>query len=146
MSRPADSAAHHQEMPQSRNERTILSGDLQHMVIPCPVCNFPLQEPPVDWNYCPCCGTEFGYHDSGRSYEEIRREWLATGAQWWSPVRHPPADWSLWNQIAIFYEPHLASIPPQVNADHVPVHWLEEELIGIGSVRIRLVSEAQVHA
>ena len=33
-------------------------------------------EPPADFNTWPCCGTEFNYHDAGRTFAELRRRWL----------------------------------------------------------------------
>lgn len=61
----------------------------------CPVCGLDLDWPPLDYDICPCCGTEFGYSDSGRSHAELRQIWIAGGMKWfdtsyhvvnWSPV------------------------------------------------------------
>lgn len=53
-----------------------------------------MDETPSAWNYCPCCGTQFGYHDSGRSHSQLRQEWIATGMRWWSPIRLAPKGWN----------------------------------------------------
>ena len=49
----------------------------------CPVCGFnELKEPAYDkfgcssFNICPCCGTEFGYHDSKISHKVLREKWV----------------------------------------------------------------------
>ena len=63
-------------------------------IFPCPICNYPMDETPSAWNYCPCCGTQFGYHDSGRSHSQLRQEWIATGMRWWSPIRLAPKGWN----------------------------------------------------
>lgn len=65
----------------------------------CPVCEFIMDFPPYDFNICPCCGTEFGYSDSGRSYEELRRDWLWHGAQWSSRIQQPPKGWNAISQL-----------------------------------------------
>jgi hypothetical protein len=69
----------------------------------CPVCGFKeLEEPPEDFNICPCCGTEFGYHDVGHSDRELRNAWLKKGGMW-SDVEdnHYPtrANWNAWSQL-----------------------------------------------
>ena len=61
---------------------------------PCPVCGYALDRPARSFNICPSCGTEFGYHDVGRSYDELRILWLQGGAKWWSRNRPAPPDWS----------------------------------------------------
>jgi predicted RNA-binding Zn-ribbon protein involved in translation (DUF1610 family) len=47
---------------------------------PCPVCGFHLEYPPDDFNICPSCGVEFGYETASRSFYDLRREWINTGA------------------------------------------------------------------
>lgn len=66
----------------------------------CPVCGYPnLSEPPYDdygcstFSICPCCGTEFGYDDSGKSYTELRRIWICNGMSWWGKSTLPPDNW-----------------------------------------------------
>ncbi len=65
----------------------------------CPVCGFHLRYPPADFNICPSCGTEFGYSDSGRTYEELRQNWLWHGARWASTVEKPPRNWDALLQL-----------------------------------------------
>jgi len=65
----------------------------------CPVCGFRMNYLPRDFHICPSCGTEFGYDDSGTSYEELRRRWLSTGPAWWSPVDPAPAFWNPHEQL-----------------------------------------------
>ena len=69
-------------------------------LLPCPVCNFLLSEPPEDFTFCPSCGTHFGYHDVGRTYDQIRERWFANGMKWWSPVRPKPKDWNAITQLS----------------------------------------------
>jgi hypothetical protein len=72
----------------------------------CRVCGWLLREPPwgVDgrtplFDYCPCCGVEFGYQDAtpsgARSYRE---RWMARGAPW-NDLTERPSDWSLDAQL-----------------------------------------------
>ncbi len=67
----------------------------------CPVCGYPeLSEPAEDHLICPCCGTHFGYDDFATSHDELRREWLAKGAPWFSRAQHPPQGWDPVRQLA----------------------------------------------
>jgi hypothetical protein len=78
----------------------------------CPVCGYEMDDPPQDYNICPSCGTEFGYHDSGRTYEELRRIWLNSGAPWWSPVDKKPLGWNPYKQLfeaGLGFQPTAAS-------------------------------------
>jgi hypothetical protein len=62
----------------------------------CPVCGFRMRYPPKDWHICPSCGTEFGYEDVGRTYSQLREQWLHSGPKgpaWWSPVDPQPEGW-----------------------------------------------------
>jgi hypothetical protein len=65
----------------------------------CPVCGYELDTQPINHSICPCCGTEFGYQDRGRSYEELRSSWIDRGAQWWSPVDPLPTNWNPSTQL-----------------------------------------------
>ncbi len=58
-----------------------------------------MSNPPQDYHICPSCGTEFGYDDSGGTYEELRRDWLNSGAQWRSPVHKKPEGWNPYDQL-----------------------------------------------
>ena len=72
----------------------------------CRVCGLFLEDPPWGYDektplyeYCPCCGVEFGYQDAtpigARAYRE---EWLAAGAKWDEPTMRP-ASWSASEQL-----------------------------------------------
>jgi len=65
----------------------------------CPVCGYALPYPAADFHICPSCGTEFGYDDSGVTYQELRNRWLSTGPMWWSPVQPTPIDWDPAQQL-----------------------------------------------
>lgn len=66
----------------------------------CPVCGYPdLSDPPQDFEICPSCGTEFGYHDIRRSHKELRRKWIARGAHWQSEVIPRPDEWNALAQL-----------------------------------------------
>ncbi len=73
----------------------------------CPVCGFEgLPNPPYNkagecpsFGICPCCGTQFGYDDCGRSHAELRRAWLQNGAYWYSTATPPPAGWDSVEQL-----------------------------------------------
>lgn len=71
----------------------------------CPVCGF-LGEPPEDHSICPCCGTQFAYHDSGPLpklvyHLKLRRIWVDTGMKWWSKVHNPPIGWDPQAQLRV---------------------------------------------
>jgi hypothetical protein len=51
------------------------------------------------YEFCPCCGVEFGNQDYTReSTREYRDTWLAKGALWDEP-KERPADWDLNQQL-----------------------------------------------
>jgi hypothetical protein len=61
----------------------------------CPVCAYSkLRHAPVDFTICPSCGTEFGYHDSTKTYSDLRTEWIMLGMRWHSRAIPQPADWN----------------------------------------------------
>lgn len=66
---------------------------------PCPVCGYAMRYPATDFHICPSCGTEFGYDDSGTTYDELRSRWLRLGAEWWSPVDEKPLNWNPYLQM-----------------------------------------------
>lgn len=66
----------------------------------CPVCGFGMDEPPANYNICPCCGTEFGYHDRNASIVQLRANWIRDGLRWWSPVDSVPENWDPSIQVA----------------------------------------------
>ncbi len=72
----------------------------------CPVCGFDrLEEAPYDekgcasFEICPCCGTEFGYHDAKTTHEQLRARWSSSGGRWHSKSLTPPKGWSSEKQI-----------------------------------------------
>lgn len=66
----------------------------------CPVCGYAeLIHPPRDYMICPCCGTEFDNDDAYADHAELRQEWVACGASWWSPNAAPPPGWSATEQL-----------------------------------------------
>ncbi len=70
------------------------------MTYQCSVCGYSkLIMPPKDHLICPCCGTQFGYHDSVASHEELRKEWIAAGLRWHSRRTPAPADWNPIEQL-----------------------------------------------
>lgn len=69
----------------------------------CPVCGFSsMPAPPVDYNICPCCGTEFGLDDVESTHAELRMAWLSNGAKWFSDELSPqPTPWNPFVQLAM---------------------------------------------
>jgi hypothetical protein len=85
----------------------------------CPVCGYDLEYPPEDFNICPSCGVEFGYETAGRSFFELRQEWIESGAQWASRVDTPPKNWNPWAQMTfarLIFSPPFAMLNVQVRA------------------------------
>ena len=66
----------------------------------CPVCGYGMEDPPSDFNICPCCGTEFGYHDANTSTNTLRAAWLRAGAKWWSTTDPEPDGWDPYVQVS----------------------------------------------
>ncbi len=67
----------------------------------CPVCGFAeLPESHLDptgsptYSICPCCGVHFGADDVEATHEDLRRAWIAGGAEWWSMNEHAPPGWN----------------------------------------------------
>lgn len=85
----------------------------------CPVCAYDqLNSPPQDYTICPCCGTEFGYHDFTLSYTELRERWLSSGAIWHSRRILPPVGWTAQKQLA-----RAGLLPrPMIFVAGTPVH------------------------
>ena len=64
------------------------------MKLTCAVCGYDkIDEPKLRWSICPCCGTQFGLSDCGRSHEELRATWILNGAIWNSAAAAPVAGW-----------------------------------------------------
>src|SRR6266699_1122275 len=72
----------------------------------CRVCGVRLPVPPwgedgmtPTFDYCPCCGVEFGYGDSSAPAVECwRAKWLSGGAHWAEPDQKP-SDWNPEEQL-----------------------------------------------
>jgi len=83
-------------------------------MITCPVCGYDQLEPPLRWKICPSCGTEFGYSDQGRSYDELRTEWIRAGAQWDSTVVKKPRGWNSVTQLHNIAYPATRADPAMI--------------------------------
>ena len=66
----------------------------------CPVCGYGMGEEPSNFNICPSCGTEFGYHDVNAPISELRANWLRFGAKWWSSADPQPEGWDPYLQVS----------------------------------------------
>lgn len=66
------------------------------MSLTCPVCGYDkINEPKLKWSICPSCGTQFGLSDSGRTWEQLRHDWIYDdGATWQDGYFSPPPYWS----------------------------------------------------
>jgi len=72
----------------------------------CRICGLKQSDPP--WGYdgktptfefCPCCGVEFGYQDCQLSaIIKYRKSWLQSGANWSEPNERAN-NWSLEDQL-----------------------------------------------
>jgi len=90
----------------------------------CPVCGYSeLPRPVQDELICACCGTHFGYHDYGSTYEELRFNWIARGAQWFSRSIRPPNGWDPVKQLAD------ARMLLRVGCDPAPVETNQIDLV-----------------
>ena len=75
----------------------------------CPVCGYPeLVLPPTNHMICPSCGTEFDYDDYEISHDELRQQWIAGGATWWSEATPPPPGWNPIIQLLGVIDPRSA--------------------------------------
>ncbi len=71
------------------------------------MCGLELADPPwgVDgrsplFDYCPCCGVEFGYADATpAAARAFRAKWQTAGAQWSEPEARP-CNWDLEEQLS----------------------------------------------
>ena len=72
----------------------------------CRVCGLRLEDPPwgLDgrsplYEFCPCCGVEFGYQDATRlGAQRHREQWLKDGGNWNDPEAKP-LDWNPAKQL-----------------------------------------------
>ena len=52
------------------------------------------------FEYCPCCGVEWGYPDATpEGARTFRKKWLESGGEWDQPDQRPP-DWVREQQMA----------------------------------------------
>ena len=73
----------------------------------CRVCGLLLESPPWGddgrtplFEYCPCCGVEWGYPDATpEGARSFREKWLQRGGEWDSPDLRP-SDWDRDKQLA----------------------------------------------
>ena len=80
---------------------------LSEELLRCRVCGLRLGEAPWGENgrsptfeYCPCCGVEFGYGDATpAAAQRWREKWLSGGAGWQDPIRQPD-NWSCREQLS----------------------------------------------
>lgn len=63
----------------------------------CPVCNYPCDDTSTG-EICPCCGTEFGYHDANTPHAELRAKWIDGGCVF-RHEREKPAGWDAAKQL-----------------------------------------------
>jgi len=59
-----------------------------------------MEDEPSNFNICPSCGTEFGYHDANVPITTLRAEWLRNGAKWWSATEPEPEGWDPYAQVS----------------------------------------------
>ena len=72
----------------------------------CRVCGLRQSMPPwgrdgqsPTFDYCACCGVEFGYQDSNaEGVRRARARWLEGDAEWAEPDKRPPG-WKLERQL-----------------------------------------------
>jgi hypothetical protein len=89
-------------------------------IFPCPICAYGLPYPAADFNICPSCGVEFGYETAGRSFADLRKEWVASGAHWASPVVPEPVSWNPWLQLIQGGFSYAIRFPVQVKTASQP--------------------------
>ena len=73
----------------------------------CRICGLYIEDKPwgedgncPTYEYCPCCGVEFGYQDyTIESAINYRKQWIANGSKW-ADLKEKPENWSLEEQIS----------------------------------------------
>lgn len=89
----------------------------------CPVCGYEkLEDPPMNFTICPCCGTEFDYDDYRTSFALLRTRWITRGCRWFSNAEPAPADWDANRQLlnlAFARKPEVISDPRRRTTDVV---------------------------
>lgn len=105
----------------------------------CPVCFYPdLPYPPADYNICPCCGTEFGNDDAHLTHRQLRRAWVAGGANWF--FGRAPDDWNPWSQLMLAQAYELLPQADSAFVTHATYAPSEEDLLGLGDFRVKTVT------
>lgn len=96
----------------------------------CPVCAYNnLVSPPKDHSICPCCGTEFGYDDHSKSWDELRTGWINGGARWFSDSTQKPDKWDPFEQLfegislSTIAKDEIVLIPTETFG---PIVWFED--------------------
>ncbi len=75
------------------------------------------------FNFCACCGCEFGYDDT--SPDEVRRrqgKWIATGATWFDPKKRP-GDWTIEDQLSKVPRFYFRVLPGLPGTGELPVRF-----------------------
>ena len=72
-----------------------------------------MDEPPIDHAICACCGTQFGYDDTTKTYQRLRNEWLSRGGYWFDPddEAYPKSGWNAWDQLDLAGFKYLVQRP-----------------------------------
>lgn len=66
----------------------------------CLVCGYPdMNNPPADYEICPCCGTEFGLDDQFYTHKELREKWIGNGCMWFDDSMPEPVDYNPKKQL-----------------------------------------------
>lgn len=74
----------------------------------CRICGFLYPESPPwgkdgnspTFNFCICCGVEFGYQDVNlQSSIQYRKNWIKAGMKWDSTYINQPSDWNPLQQM-----------------------------------------------
>jgi hypothetical protein len=100
------------------------------MMFTCPVCFYgQLEDPPINYNICDCCGTEFDNDDSVASHDDLRGAWMNAGTPWF--FGHPPYGWNAWTQLVSanvilpYYAASISYGGPSVHGSMYPQHAIE---------------------
>jgi hypothetical protein len=98
-------------------------------------------EPPKDYYICPSCGTEFGNDDTLFTYQELRSQWLANDARWFSRATPPPIGWNAYEQLMLAgflqYEPTAE--------DEVGIVDFGERTVAVNNQLARIVIQGHVY-
>ena len=94
----------------------------------CPVCGFDdMPYPPVPFNVCPCCGTEFGVDDRKVAHYELTQAWIHAGTPWFDDITSPPPNWSPQDQL------RLAGLIPFARRPQIDIAVVGEKSESIAS-------------